>query len=181
MIDRISDTLHQSKPTTPDEFVSLNEEWFTRHKVAKFINNSLKIYEFFGYDWMIPLWDKELMEYWYDVPNEERVLSNLYNEYLEQEVFKPLNIHDIEKADKPSPNKFRRMMKKALPRRIIPSLRNYFRQIKGDSDMIDINAYNELSELVIKKLKKQGINKNEYHFSSLVAMLYLQERRIFGY
>ena len=178
VLERISDTLHQPKTLTPDEFVSLNEDWFTRHKVAKFINNSLKIYEFFGYEWMIPLWDKELMEYWYDVPNEERVLSSLYNEYLEKEVFKPFGIHDIGKADKPAPNKFRRMLKKALPKRIIPTLINHIRQIKGESDMIDINAYNELSDLAIEKLNTLGLNKNNHHFSSLMAMVYLHERGI---
>ncbi|MBP3193931.1 asparagine synthase C-terminal domain-containing protein [Natronogracilivirga saccharolytica] len=178
--ERITASLHQKSPHSPDEFVSLNEDWFTRHKVARFINNSLKIYEFFGYDWMIPLWDKELMEYWYDVPNEQRVLSALYNEYLEQEVFKPLKIHDIEKADKPSPNKLRKVMKTVLPKRLIPSMRNYIRQIKGESGMIDINAYNDLSDLAIERLKGKGLKKNDYHFSTLVAMLYLQNRALWS-
>ncbi|MDH6342492.1 asparagine synthase (glutamine-hydrolyzing) [Parabacteroides sp. PFB2-12] len=42
--------------------------WQERH--AKFIQNSVRVYEYFGFDWRTPLWDKELMVYWQQIPVE---------------------------------------------------------------------------------------------------------------
>ncbi|MDL2255709.1 asparagine synthase C-terminal domain-containing protein [Parabacteroides sp. OttesenSCG-928-K15] len=40
--------------------------WQERH--AKFIQNSVRVYEYFGFDWRTPLWDVELMKYWQKIP-----------------------------------------------------------------------------------------------------------------
>ena len=40
-------------------------EWFNlRERQAKYINNSMKGYEAFGYDWALPMLDRELWEVW---------------------------------------------------------------------------------------------------------------------
>ena len=36
--------------------------WQERH--AKLIVNSVKVYEYFGFEWRIPLWDNDLINYW---------------------------------------------------------------------------------------------------------------------
>lgn len=80
---------------TPDnvqDFVSLNDAFFTVHKVAKYVVHSLRVYEYFGLEWRMPLWDNELMDYWYKVPYTFRSHVNLYERYLFERPFKRLSI-----------------------------------------------------------------------------------------
>ncbi|GAB1468190.1 asparagine synthetase B [Candidatus Cloacimonadota bacterium] len=62
------------------------EEWDWAEHQAKFTVNSLKLYEFFGYTWRIPLWDRELMDFWSSVPLHLRMGRKLwfayYNRYM---------------------------------------------------------------------------------------------------
>lgn len=58
------------------------EKWEWQERQAKFICNSVRVYEFFGYDWWLPLWDKEFVKFWQDVPLELRNGREWYVEYV---------------------------------------------------------------------------------------------------
>lgn len=49
---------------------------------AKFIVNSIRAYEFFGYQWRIPLWDNELIDFFSKVQINYRILQYLYIKYI---------------------------------------------------------------------------------------------------
>lgn len=57
------------------------DEWDWRNREAKFIVNSVRTYEYFGYDWRIPLWDREFLDFWRRIPLEQRMHQNLYGQY----------------------------------------------------------------------------------------------------
>ena len=40
-------------------------------------------HEFFGYEWLLPCWDKDLLRFWYEIPVEYRKKQRLYNRYIE--------------------------------------------------------------------------------------------------
>ena len=44
------------------------EQWDLRERQAKFICNSVRVYEHFGHPWRLPLFDHELMDFWARVP-----------------------------------------------------------------------------------------------------------------
>ena len=54
---------------------------------AKFIVNSVRVYEFFGYRWQIPLWDAELIDFFLQVPLSYRINQLLYKNYAINNVF----------------------------------------------------------------------------------------------
>jgi asparagine synthase (glutamine-hydrolysing) len=54
---------------------------------AKFIVNSVRVYEFFGYEWRIPFWDAELINFFLKVPIEQRVDQVLYRKYARNWLF----------------------------------------------------------------------------------------------
>lgn len=51
---------------------------------AKFIVNSVRVYEFFGYRWQIPLWDAELIDFFLRVPLSYRINQLLYKNYAKE-------------------------------------------------------------------------------------------------
>ncbi len=58
-----------------------NEFW--KNKLSKFIINSMRVYEFFDYEWWLPFYDSELVLFWKSVPIEWRFNKVLYNEIVE--------------------------------------------------------------------------------------------------
>lgn len=58
------------------------ESWDSRERVTKYVVNSVRAYEFWGYDWWIPFWDAEFLDFWATVPVEMRVGKRLYLQYV---------------------------------------------------------------------------------------------------
>lgn len=52
-----------------------------KERQAKYIVNSVRVYEFFGYGWRLPLWDLAIMNFYEKVPLRFRVKQNLYFSY----------------------------------------------------------------------------------------------------
>ena len=58
------------------------ELWDVSQRQAKFIINSLRVYEFWNYDWWMPFWDYEYMNFWNGVPLTYRKQKYLYDTYI---------------------------------------------------------------------------------------------------
>lgn len=54
---------------------------------VKFIVNSIRIYEFFGYTWRLPFWDAELIDFYLHVPLHHRIGQRLYKKYARKKLF----------------------------------------------------------------------------------------------
>ncbi len=151
-----------------EDLISINEHFFTCHKVSKFVINSLRVYEHFGYEWRMPLWDNELTDFWYKIKRDKREGGYLYNKYLFKYVFKPFEID----FHKPEVNRKLKLFKSKLPSKL------------QDFGMFLINKYiyrnkrnfNSFSEFALKLYedvdKKKGIeniyiNQNINHVFSI--------------
>lgn len=51
---------------------SASDSWDYANRQAKFIVNSVRVYDHWGYDWWLPLEDKEFCDFWCRVPSELR-------------------------------------------------------------------------------------------------------------
>lgn len=69
---------------TNEQASALFEYWDWRERQAKFIINSIRVYEFYKKDWEIPLWDDRLMEFFKTVPVALRFKKYLYDYTLHQ-------------------------------------------------------------------------------------------------
>ena len=63
------------------------ERWVWRERQAKFICNSMRVYEYHGLQWTLPLWDMELVGFWAGVPPELRYRRAMFLRYM-QSVFR---------------------------------------------------------------------------------------------
>jgi len=63
---------------TLEQAASIYESWEWQERQAKFIINSVRVYEFWGYEWRIPFWDNEWMNLWSRVPLNLKLNKKLY-------------------------------------------------------------------------------------------------------
>lgn len=100
------------------------EDWDLKEKFPKFIFNSARVFPFFGYEFRLPLWDREFRSFFRKLPFHYRTFKNLYDEVIEDEFFKPLGVYfgDIEIKESPGDIRARnlgRYIRHFLPRPII--------------------------------------------------------------
>lgn len=73
-----------------DEIIALYERWEYQERQAKHVINGQRSYDFLGLDWALPLWDRQLVDFWRDVPIQHKFRQRLYRRYLESWDFKGL-------------------------------------------------------------------------------------------
>ena len=49
---------------------------------VKYVINGQRLYEFFGYEWRLPLWDKLYLNFWESVPLKYKLDQNLFKDTL---------------------------------------------------------------------------------------------------
>jgi len=92
-----------SKEYSSNDFAAnAYEKWNWQENQVKRMVNSVKIYDFFGYDYWLPLWDYEYMNFWCKVPINYRNNKNLYDEYVVKIYSEIANI-TIDEAEKREP------------------------------------------------------------------------------
>lgn len=84
MKTRIASTFSAPDHLDPDAAVRLSENWNWQERQAKFIANSVRVYEFWGYDWWLPFWDQEMFDFWAGVALEHRIGQRLYIAYVKK-------------------------------------------------------------------------------------------------
>ncbi len=70
-LKNIKDEIHSSVSNlkvSEKNYYSVDDNWNMKERQAKFIINSLRAYDFFNIKYAIPLWDKELVEFFRDIP-----------------------------------------------------------------------------------------------------------------
>jgi asparagine synthase (glutamine-hydrolysing) len=71
--------------TTDDFFAySVFENWILQERQAKFIINSACVYDFFGYQYRMPLFDARILSFFKNVPHEYKNFKLLYDTALKE-------------------------------------------------------------------------------------------------
>ena len=101
-------------------FCSIDDNFNLKERQSKFIVNANRVYEFFGYKHTIPLWDKELIEFFKTLPLKYKLNSYFYEKVILDHIFDDLNIR-YEKIRNPARN----LIKKILPDLIKKIIKKY--------------------------------------------------------
>lgn len=99
-----------------------------KERQSKFIVNANKVYEFFGYEHRVPLWDIKLIDYFKELNFNQKLNSKLYFETIIQTIFIPSDVYIIP----PDKNKSRlvRNLKEYLPLFLTSIIRSYLHKNK---------------------------------------------------
>lgn len=102
------------------DYVSAYEGWNFRERQVKFIFNSIRAYEYWGYQWWLPLLDNEFMEFWRRLTLKQRYdkcLIRVYTDRLSKELMKDFRITHYEKTLQKK--RYDRLIKMVLKRRTV--------------------------------------------------------------
>lgn len=86
------------RPGTPEHAADVFEAWDCAERQAKFIVNSVRVYEAFGYEWRLPLFDAELMDFWSRIPLRLRSGRALYLAYVRERQSLPITGANTDRA-----------------------------------------------------------------------------------
>lgn len=67
--------------------------WCMKEWNPKMFANGVRVYEFFGYEYFLPLWSKNMLSLFANLPIEYRVRKELYEFTLENKIFSPLGVN----------------------------------------------------------------------------------------
>ena len=92
---KTSDNLNRLEGLLRDELIQI-DHWFDgpsgdyalyeasefRNRQSKYVIAGQRTYEWFGFDWRLPLWDRDYLEFWATVPLTDKANQSLYRETL---------------------------------------------------------------------------------------------------
>jgi asparagine synthase (glutamine-hydrolysing) len=81
---KVSQQLPPQALFSPQQAINASYLWEWRQRQAKYTCNSVRAYEYWGYEWRLPLWDNRLMDFWAVVPWREQEGRILYREYVKK-------------------------------------------------------------------------------------------------
>jgi len=74
----------------PAQLASFSEFWDWQERQVKAVVNGQRLYEFYGLDWRLPFWDRDLVEYCRTIPIDLRAEQKLHISYLKAYNFRGL-------------------------------------------------------------------------------------------
>ncbi len=91
------------------------DAWDWRQRQSKLFVNSLRIYDFFGFEWRMPLWDRQYLDFWLKVPLEQRMRRGLMNRYVQKYQAIPLPAFNVNSPLNRLRNRYQRAVAGNLP------------------------------------------------------------------
>lgn len=83
MVERhLSEVLARFPAETDEDVAGMYEFWEWQERQSKYIINAVRVYEFFNFEWRLPLWDRDFIDFWRHVPISLKMHKILYCRYL---------------------------------------------------------------------------------------------------
>jgi|GEM_PF-279475 len=169
MLARIRAALHD-KAIIPGAYAhTIYEDWDVKEKFAKFIVNSCNVYCWFGYEYRLPFWDREFVEFFRSVPYLYKLNKKLYDEVLVNRIFKPMGLV-FESEVQPSAVVQKLEYVKSVIRKSLPFL-------TGKPDRNDPLFYHEMTRMMVDDLQQMEIKIRVQGraYNSVIVQWYLHQ------
>jgi asparagine synthase (glutamine-hydrolysing) len=145
------------------------ETWDIKERQAKFVVNSAKVFSFFGYEYVLPLFDNMLLDFFSNLPFNLKLNKKLYDHVLTEYLFKDLNLNLKNEINSlPSQKAFQRFKERLKP--LLPNkMRNLFIQLQSPV------LYDEITKLMLEEFGHNPIipPKQSNYYNSYITQWYL--------
>jgi len=144
-------SIRENIPEAEEMSWKVFESWNQKERQAKFVVNSAKVFSFFDYQYVLPLWDNDLGDFFSTLPFKLKLDKKLYDYVLKEYVFKDLNLN-LKGEINPLPfQKAFQRLKDRFKRYIPYGIKNIF--IKQQSNIL----YDEITKLLIEDLGAERV------------------------
>jgi asparagine synthase (glutamine-hydrolysing) len=165
----LCELISESIPSGSSQTWKVVEGWDMKERHSKFIINSAKVFSFFGYEYVFPLWDNRLVDYMLDIPFSLRMDRTLYEHTLRDHIFKE-NSMNLQLETNPSPvRKSYQRLKEALKPLLPAAIRDLF------IDPYNPILYDEITRILLEDLDPDTIIKPRQpnYYNSYIIQWYL--------
>lgn len=138
---------------------SAYQSFIVQNRLPNNINNSARVYEFFGYDVRLPFWDQKFVEMFRRMPYSALKNCSLYTHFVRTQVFSPLGVDYPQKAY-PSSFFFLQKLKKRF-KKLLPSS-----WVHAKAHLTDIIGEHELMQPLLRELVQNGVYQDDKHYYS---------------
>lgn len=148
----------------------LYENWRFQGTTASTFNFA-KIWDFFGFEYLFPLWDKELFAFFMHVPFRHKYDKNLYKEAL-SELFGEFNIYFGEEELYPDKKLVRKVAFRSKLKKHFPFLKRFVNIWKND-----VLGMQDHAEEFLRDIKKPGIQQKLMSSNAILSAWYVLQVR----
>lgn len=143
--------------------------WCQKEWNPKMFANGVRSYEFFGYKFLLPLWGKNLLEFFSNLPLEYRMSKELYEFTLETRIYEPLGVNFTPER--------RKNFKHSIP--ISQQIKNYIKGLLPQSFVYRNFRYDPINaKLYTQELRNnmegKGVKINYNGTNSVKAQWYVR-------
>ncbi len=150
---------------------SIYENWDYKEKLAKFIINSCRVFNFFGYEYRLPFYDRDILDFFAHVPYNIKKDKTFYDDLLTNCFFEK---HELNFKNELQPSqltikiqKIKNLFKKLMPGIIIKKI-----LIKHDWNFY-YNITNEFKKDLIHQGKKVKMSFSS--FNTIIIQWYVNQ------
>jgi len=149
------------------------ENWDIKERQSKFIVNSASVYTFFGYEYIMPLWDNALIDFFNPLPFSFKYSKKLYDYCLTNYFFNELSLN-LDKELNPTAfqlalQRLKKSVKRFLPQKVVSALINHESPV----------CYDVISKVLIKDAGKENfyLPPVTNNYNSFLTQWYLLKTR----
>lgn len=136
--------------------------------------NMNSVHEFFGYEWLLPCWDKELLSFWYSLPPALRKGQKLYETYITQYLANKYGVGTKKHINKLASSPWKVRVKRKIGGLAVSVLYPLGIPVRRNTD---INNFSVLEVEIYKHIKQKNAVKAERAAIILMLTIYMMERR----
>lgn len=133
-----------------------------------------RVHEYFGYEWLLPCWDKNLLSYWYSLPPAMRIKQNHYEKWLMEVLFRQFSLDTRKVLLSHSPNKKIAKIKRGGGGILVRILYPLGIPLQRKTDQ---NNFAPLEVMLYKRIKQKYAIKYERAALTLLLTIYIMEQR----
>jgi len=141
----------------------LYENWRFQETTAMTFNNTSKLWEFFGFECLLPLWDKELFDFFLHLPFRHKYDKNLFKETL-AELFEDCKIYFGDDELYSSEKQIGKVSFRSKLKKHFPFLKFFINIWKSDN-----LGSQYFAKEFIKELKKSGKWRKNFSFNGIFS------------